>query len=158
VLRLTGFNDRGEQAEGADITRSGYVQELWRAEKGSGKLIIDEVIVPLKANGDVWETIPFTFVGSTNNDPKVDDEPIYDLAALNLAHYRNSASYEDTVFWCGQVQPVITGLTQAWVDDNLQGITVGSGSVLPLPEGSGMEFLQAQPNTRQNGRNGGTGR
>ena len=49
--------------------------------------------IPRKANGSVFNEIPFQFIGSENNDSKMDTIPLYDLSVLNLWHYRNSADY-----------------------------------------------------------------
>jgi hypothetical protein len=35
---------------------------------------------------------------------------------MNIAHYHNSAEYENSVFLCGQIQPVMTGLDTEWRD------------------------------------------
>ena len=57
------------------------------------------------------------------------------MAALNLAHYRNSADYEDSVFFNGQPQPWMAGLTEEWRDWlKKEGIVIGSRVILPLPE------------------------
>jgi hypothetical protein len=74
--------------------------------------------------------------------------PLYDIAALNIAHYRNSADYEDSCFLVGQPQPYMTGLDPEWRDELVkQGVVLGSRSVLPLPVGGTFGMAQAQPNT-----------
>ncbi len=51
---------------------------------------------------DYWDEIPFTFVGAQNNDPTIDDSPLAALVEINHGHYRNSADYEDSVWFCGR--------------------------------------------------------
>ncbi|MDP8078346.1 DUF4055 domain-containing protein [Phocoenobacter skyensis] len=103
---------------------------------------------PTDATGSNWDIIPFTFIGSENNDADIDEPPLLDLANLNLAHYRNSADYEDSVFFNGQAQPFISGLSEEW-RDHLEDkkIYAGSRSVMLLPEGGNYGYAQPQPNT-----------
>lgn len=106
-----------------------------------------ETIIPTNDAGQPLTYIPFTFVGSQNNDASVDRPPMYDLACINLAHYRNSADYEDSVYMVGQPTPYFAGLTQSWVDDVLKGtIQLGSRAAVPLPEGGSAGLIQAEAN------------
>lgn len=103
---------------------------------------------PTSGNGERLDHLPFTFVGSENNDSEIDDPPMSDMASLNIAHYRNSADYEEAVYIMGQPTPVVTGLTQDWVTDVLKGtLTLGSRAVIPLPVGATAFLLQAAENT-----------
>jgi hypothetical protein len=105
-------------------------------------------IIPKKFDGSTWSEIPFVFVGSENNDPKPDKATLYDLAEVNIAHYRNSADFEESSFLVGQATPVIAGLTQAWVDDVLKGgVQLGSRTAILLPESSSASLLQAGENS-----------
>ena len=59
---------------------------------------------------------------------------MYDLAVLNIAHYRNSADYEESCFVTGQPTVWASGLTEAWVEDVLKGeLRLGSFGGIPLP-------------------------
>jgi hypothetical protein len=98
-------------------------------------------------DGNPLDTIPFEFIGSENNDSEVDEPPFLNLANINLAHYRNSADYEEGCFLCGQPTPVYAGLTEDWVDNYFpKGIPFGSRASIPLPEGATAQLLQAMPN------------
>lgn len=102
----------------------------------------------LDADGNTFDEIPFSFIGAANNDADTDPPPLYDLAELNLAHYRNSADYEESCYLCGQPTPYVTGLTEQWVDDVLKGeLKLGSRAVIPLPAGASAGLLQANPNS-----------
>ena len=104
-------------------------------------------ITPRKFDGSVWNEIPFVFAGSINNDTVPDKAPLYDLAEINIAHYRNSADFEESSFIVGQPTPVIAGLTQAWVDDVLNGgMLLGSRTAILLPDGASASLLQANSN------------
>ena len=104
-------------------------------------------IIPRKADGSAWSFIPFKFIGAMNNDPEPDKSPLYDIAEINVAHYRNSADFEESSFMIGQPTPVIAGLNQAWVTEVLKGgVMFGSRTAILLPEGASANLLQANPN------------
>lgn len=91
--------------------------------------------------------LPF---GSNDNDETIDDAPLYDLAVLNLAHYRNTADYEEGNFIAGQPSLFITGLTKEWVTDIVnQGhpIRLGARTANILGSGSNAFLLQATANS-----------
>ncbi|HBW7909126.1 TPA: DUF4055 domain-containing protein [Klebsiella pneumoniae] len=125
-----------------------FVCRVWRKSADAGSFSVTSEYHPKPKGEDFWDEIPFTFVGAQNNDPTIDESPLAALVEINLGHYRNSADYEDSVFFCGQVQPVISGLDTAW-RDWLQdkGIRVGSRSPFLLPKEGSFTYAQAQPNT-----------
>ena len=113
----------------------------------SGSIVADERVYPKKKGGAFFNEIPFIPLGSQVNDFSIDSIPLESLALMNLAHYRNSAEYENSVFICGQIQPVISGLTEEWRDHlEKSGIKLGSFSPLTLPEGGSFQFAQAESN------------
>ncbi len=134
-----------------------YLMEVWSEPQPSswngdktpkGNFQLSKQIRPKGADGNPLREIPFTFVGSENNDPAPDNPNLYDLASLNVAHYRNSADYEESCFIVGQPTPVLTGLTEEWVKDVLKGtVAFGSRGGIPLPVGGDAKLLQAGENT-----------
>ena len=138
-----------------------YVQEVWRNDLPlAGKVAVSSAnnssstwqvfegpYEPKDSKGNRLTFIPFVCIGSVNNDFKIDFAPLFDLADLNIAHYRNSADYEDSIYMVGQPTPVLSGLTQQWVDEILKGtVQLGSRAAIPLPEGASASLLQADPN------------
>lgn len=121
----------------------GYSQQIYRDEEPYG-----EEFFPRKADGSTWDFIPVTFVGSKNNDSTVDDAPLSDIADVNIAHYRNSADYEESCFITGQPTLFIThSLSQEqWEAYNPEGIKIGSRAGHVLGETGGASLLQADPN------------
>lgn len=118
-----------------------------------GLLETGEIHYPRNASGALWGEIPFIPVGSQSNDFEVDHIPIEPIVSVNLAHYRNSAEYEQSLFYTGQIQPVITELDtqdiEAMTRKNEHGvveckITLGSYAPLLLPVGAKFEYVQAQ--------------
>ena len=122
------------------LTADGYTVGIWRKFTKEGNfLLVEEVLVGLPY-------IPFTFVGAVNNDPQPDMPPLIDLATLNLAHYRNSADYEESVFLMGQPMFILTGITDDWRRENPNAY-VGARTAIALPEGADAKLLQVSPNT-----------
>lgn len=129
------------------LTGNQYTVEILR-ENATKTPVSQGVTIPLDASGNPFNEIPFTFIGSENNDSLVDDPPMYDIAALNIAHYRNSADYEESVFLVGQPTPVFMGLTEDWVKNVLKGqIYLGARGSISLPAGADAKLLQASPNS-----------
>jgi hypothetical protein len=126
-----------------------YKQEIYIPAE-SGALTIDptKTVLPVDASGNNLTYIPFMFVGAKWNGHKVNKPPLYSLASLNVAHYRNSADYEDSCYIVGQPTPVATGLTQNWVDTVLKGeFKLGSRGMVPLPEGADFKLVSATENS-----------
>lgn len=111
--------------------------------------LIEGPIVPLDAKGNPWYEIPFQFIGSENNDADYDTIPLYDLAILNLAHYRNSADLEESVFVTGQAFIVVNvgeSSPEQFKETNPNGVQYGSRAGLTVGNGGGAQLLQANPN------------
>lgn len=122
---------------------------LYTVEIYDDKERIEGPYEPKDSAGKRLDFIPFTFVGAQDNDADVDTSPVYDIASLNIGHYRNSADYENSAWIIGQPIPVISGLTQTWVDKNFAGgLQIGSGAAVPLPVDGAMEIVQVQPNSQ----------
>jgi hypothetical protein len=129
-----------------------YVVRLWRKDEKTKEPEIYQEFVPLDANGKPWQEIPFTFVGAIDNNSDVDKSPLLDLACLNIAHYRNSADYEESVYFVGQPTYAFAGLNQQWMTDYWKdGVYIGSRAAIPLPEGGSAQILEASPNTLAEG-------
>jgi len=115
-------------------------KEKWVIVEGSKHM-------PLDGAGKPWDMIPFTFIGSCSNSPDVDDSIMYGLAKLNVAHYRNSADFEDSCWYVGQAQPWMSGVTQTHVDMmKKNNMYVGSRMMMGVPSGETFAFASADPN------------
>lgn len=132
-----------------------YIVQVYRKDQTGMFVVVPELSAkPLDSTGKPFDEILFVIVGSDNNDPGIDDAPLLDMASLNIAHYRNSADHEESVFIVGQPTPVMGGLTKEWVEEvwaNKElmpnGVALGSRSPIPLPPNGFAELLQAEPNT-----------
>lgn len=125
------------------LSDEGYSQQIYRDEMPyTGQFF------PTKADGSRWMEIPFIFCGSKNNDASIDDAPLADIAEVNLAHYRNSADYEESCFITGQPTLFITTSLSAeqFAEMNPNGIKLGSRAGHVLGETGSANLVQAQAN------------
>ncbi len=120
-----------------------YIQELWREKRRFAGF------APQKGDGSRFDEIPFYFIGATDNSPNVSPPPLFPIVSLNLAHYCNSADYEESVYLVGQPTPCYTGLTIEWIKNAWGGQApmFGSRAAITLPTNATAQLLQASPNT-----------
>mgnify|MGYP001197134513 CR=1 FL=1 len=125
-----------------ELTMAGgrCVVTLWRKHTDQGKFL------QVSSIRTSFDRIPFHFVGATNNDATPDLPPLLDLANLNLAHYRNSADYEESAFLMGQPQLVVKEATEEWKQSN-GAIVFGVRGAICAPPGGDITLLQVGPNT-----------
>jgi hypothetical protein len=148
-------DDDGFEAENEDYFRvlrlkedGTYWSQVWYFDKNLNDFVMESEVQPKDGKGAPWTFIPFTFIGPDNNDETPDLPPLYDLAVINVAHYRNSADYEESCFITGQPTPWFAGLTQQWVEEVLKGkIPLGARAAVLLPENGSAGLLQAEENT-----------
>lgn len=123
-----------------------FVVRKWRQNAKKEWAVVDESI-PVDGSGKSWDVIPFTFVGAEDNSSSVDTPNMLALATINVAHYRNSADYEDSVWFAGQAQPWMSGMTQTHVDMmKKNNMYVGSRNCLGVPQGETFSFATAPAN------------
>ena len=111
-------------------------------------VIFGDIVQP-RANGQLLRFIPFIFAGTYSNDPAVDDAALYDIAEVNIGHYRNSASYEEGIYLHGQpMLHIDTGSTSAieFQTLNPNGIEVGARRGIATAGGGSANLLQAASN------------
>jgi hypothetical protein len=157
VLSLVVLSEVHEEPDGYGLTREQQYRELALVDgiytvrvhrkTDAGWTIVEEY-TPRNASGAPWTEIPFAFIGAVNNDPAIGPIPMYDIASLNLAHWRNSADYEESVYLVGQPQPWMSGLDETWRDHmEKNGVYLGSRAPWLLPASGDAGLLQAAPNT-----------
>ena len=106
-----------------------------------------ETVEPRDANGSRLNYIPFTFVGSENNDYRVDEAPMYDLSSTNLSHYRSSADNEESSYIVGQGSLFISTDNASGIQDaNKCGLQIGSRSANFIGQDDTVQLLQADAN------------
>ncbi|NLA68309.1 MAG: DUF4055 domain-containing protein [Gammaproteobacteria bacterium] len=153
VVLREGYEDWGEftletrtQYRVLRLIRGRYVQQVYRENPTTGTWEPYQTFAPTDGRSQPFREIPFTFVGATNNDASPDQPPLYDLADLNIAHLRNSADHEESLFFAGQAQVWLTGehINEEQIAlMQKEGMYVGSRSIGIAP--GGVTMLQAQP-------------
>ncbi|EPR82904.1 hypothetical protein L289_2629 [Acinetobacter gerneri DSM 14967 = CIP 107464 = MTCC 9824] len=104
--------------------------------------------MPTDYNGNPWSYIPFTFVGAVDNSAQIDNSPLLELADLNLAHYRDSADFQESVYYMGQPQYYVTGVDWNWFKEaRKNGVYIGSKTLMPIPTDGTFGIAQVEPNT-----------
>jgi rRNA maturation endonuclease Nob1 len=134
-----------EQWRVYERTEDGVFVTVWRRSETDKQEfeIYTETRTVNSARGAMGE-IPFIWIGSENNDAEPDMPPLLGIAELNIAHYRNSADYEQSVFITASPTPVFTGLEKQWADSlGKQNIALGSENPVALPKGATFGLLQA---------------
>lgn len=109
--------------------------------------LIEGPIIPRKFGGSAWNVIPFVFAGSDDNTPNVGISPLFDLANINLAHYRNVADVESSLRVFSQLMLHVdigdTSDTQ-WTEHNPNGIIFGATNGIITRKGK-VDVIQANP-------------
>lgn len=129
------------------IDEDGFYKERRWVEVERNWVVDGEVLIPTDYAGQKWTEIPFSFVGSTDNDTDVNPPIMLGMAKLNIAHFRNSADFEDNVWYAGQSQPWMSGVDQDHVDLMKNNkMYAGSRNILAVPEGGVFDYASADPN------------
>lgn len=129
------------------IDEKGYFERKWTQEEKNGvkEWVPGEQNYPTDGNGNVWTEIPFIFVGAVSNTPKVNKPLMKELVHINIGLYRNSADFEDNVWFLGQAQSWMSGITQDHVDLMKENnMYIGSRELLGVPTG-GQFGIEAAP-------------
>ncbi|ENU92086.1 hypothetical protein F971_01973 [Acinetobacter vivianii] len=137
VLRL----EKTEESNAKDD----YVFTVQIYKKNSeGEFVGGEKKYPTDYNGEIWSYIPITFVGAIDNTPEIDNAPLLELAELNIAHYRDSADFQESVYFVGQPQYYLDSIDlQAYEAIKKDGLYIGCRNAFPTKVG----VAQANPNT-----------
>jgi len=118
----------------------GYTQQLY-SDTGNA---LDEETVPRMAGGVPFDHIPLHIAGAQSNLPGVETPPLYDLAVVNIAHYRNIADIEESAFTIAQpMLHIDIGETDEalWKSQNGDEVTLGSRHGI-ITKGGKAEIIQ----------------
>jgi len=103
-----------------------YRHRVWRESDIYEAPMLD--VIPTDFKGNVFDHIPFYFFGAESNDARIDKAPLEDLAEVNVLHYGNSATVEESGFISSQ--PTLFFTTDISQDEfqqwNPNGIQIGS--------------------------------
>jgi hypothetical protein len=117
-----------------------YIQRVYSEDQQDG-----EEIEPKDKTGKTFDHIPFHFFGAQNNDASIDKAPLEDLAEVNILHYGNSATVEESGFISSQPTLFITTDIQPdeFVKLNPNGMHIGSRRGHNLGKSGTATMLQA---------------
>lgn len=117
-----------------------YVQRVYK--EGAADYAEHE---PKDKAGQAFDHIPFSFFGAQNNDASIDKAPLEDLADVNILHYGNSATVEESGFISSQPTLFITTDIGAdeFVKANPNGMQIGSRRGHMLGKSGSAVLLQA---------------
>jgi len=97
-----------------------------------------------RAAGQSLDHIPVYFVGAESNLPEYQDSPLYDIAIINIGHYRNSADQETnlSIHAGGTLILKTEKSSEDFQASNPSGLRVGDNSAVLLETEGGAELLQ----------------
>ncbi|PBJ02094.1 DUF4055 domain-containing protein [Pseudomonas sp. ACN5] len=102
--------------------------------------------MPTDKDGKPFDHIPFSFFGSESNDAEIDKSPLEDLADVNILHYGNSATVEESGFISSQ--PTLFLTTDISPDEfvklNPNGMRIGSRRGYNLGKSGSATLVQAK--------------
>lgn len=137
-----------EQFRHIELVNGAVVVKLWRKSEqaDTNDWVVHKTLSPRLPGGAPLEEIPFVFIGAVDLTASVDKSPLQDIVDVNIAHYRNSADYEDGLFMLGQPTPYITGLEDDWIEKHKGQLMLGSRAAWLLPKESTAGLLEMTNN------------
>ena len=115
----------------------GIYQTVVTDEIGSEDL---EWVTP-KAKGKSLTEIPFTFVNSIDLSSSPSIPPMVDLANMSISVYRQSADYNQSLFY--QAQPTLVRTGAEGMDPNdKNSARTGAGALVDLPTGGTLSYVE----------------
>jgi hypothetical protein len=148
IIRVLDFDEEGNYRQRVykrkDMTSAGSGIAVQTVEtsnsltSGTG-YVFDREINP-KINGEPIKFIPFCPITSDGVSWKLDFPVLNDLVNVNVAHYRNSANYENGLLFTGNPTPCVAGLVNN--EANKSTLRLGSSTVLQFKESGQWGFLE----------------
>lgn len=130
VLMADGFTQQEiEQVRVLQLIDGVYAQTVYQVTTGRGGVVLDSEVVAQRRDRPL-DFIPFVFFGVNDLEPTVELSAINDLVDTNLAYWRHSADYEQSLHLTASPTPWITGhdATQDVGPDGKQETTLKLGS------------------------------
>lgn len=118
------------------IENGQVLYKTWTASDEGGPQKAEDLI--MMRRGKPLTRIPAVFHNATHLGPEVGEIPLYDIAEINLSHYRTSADLENGRHLAGLPTPWATG-----VDDSTAPMTLGTNRMMTSEkEGAKFGFLE----------------
>ncbi len=102
-----------------------YVQRVWQ-EKGEGDNRAWTKIKELnpKVRDELMTEIPFVFIGPKSLSPDIQESPLYEIATVNLHHYRGNADLKHGLHFAALPTPYSLNEKE---EENAEPLELGSG-------------------------------
>ncbi|MDB4352978.1 DUF4055 domain-containing protein, partial [Porticoccaceae bacterium] len=133
------------------LTKDGVTVEVLKEDETGDYARDGDGIPVLGANNTKLTKIPFTFVGSMNNQPCVDGLPVEDIANINIGHYQESANLSASAFNVSAVTPWIADDSYQRSADKGGTVSLGENSMPILGTGGTFNLAQPDANTMSQG-------
>lgn len=103
---------------------------------------------PKDSAGMPLKMIPFIFGGARFNTSEVERPGMFDIASVNLGHYRDSSLNQQMLRYTGSGTPWFSGLNKQWIRQVMGGkLALGSTASIKLPTGGSAGMLQGVANS-----------
>lgn len=140
-----GFEtEKGLQHRVLRLVDGVYVVEIYQDEK------LVASYQPRDAQGNLFDHIPFYFVGALNNDASCDRPPMSAICDLNRAYYQNSCDLElHTHISSAGTLHISLGQDESnetFAEANSEGVKVGTYSVILTQSGGTVQFVEPPSN------------
>lgn len=124
-----------------------YSQQVYieSTDKETGQVSLTKEGGPIEVtvNGKRLPFIPFLPITSKGTNWRLDYPIANDLLSLNIAHYRNSANYENALLLTGNPTPCVSGLMIKGADGKSPNeLQLGSSAILEFKENGKWGFLE----------------
>ena len=119
-----------------------YIVRIWE-ETGKNRYKVVEQIEPL-VRGKRLDFIPFYFVTPYDNSDEIYNPPLYNLAVLNIEHFKVSADYSHGLHFLALPTPWIAGDIYTMDGNQPTELTIGTEKFIHLTENSKVGFLEFQ--------------
>lgn len=130
-------DDNGKSKIRQLTLQNGYYEQIVWIKTDKEEWIVETTATPVM-DGSPLKEIPFYFLAPEEPDSEIQNSPIEDLAYVNIAHYRNSADYENGLHLSGLPTPYVTGVQ----GNDLKEVHLG-GAAWAIPDkDSKVGFLQ----------------
>lgn len=114
-----------------------YTVRVW--EQNGKKWAVTEEYEP-QSRGQKLEDIPFVFVNTKNTTCEVTEPVLYNMAQIDISHYRTNVDIEHAAHFTALPQPYLSGELQ----EEQTTLAIGTYDVWRLTEGSAVGYLEFQ--------------
>lgn len=113
-----------------------YQVRVWK-EDGRKKFELIDSYEP-SIRGQRFDVIPFTFVNTKTTTPKVEEPTLYNLAQVNISHFKTSADIEHSAHFTALPQPYISGDLK----EEQSSLPIGTYEVWQLDQDAAVGYLE----------------